>query len=152
MLTRMVDPSLRVTPDWELGESSWSAQGATLGDLVPLGSYIPDPASAEELDESIRYMLSNNTNVLELCYDNITVSAAQDVMEAALAGVKTYCEQCYNTVNCTYSTNGTLTLTFSAADAGGPHPHLPGRGHGCGHRRPRSAVGERRSQRLHERL
>ena len=118
MLTRMVDPSLRVTPDWELGESSWSAQGATLGDLVPLGSYIPDPASAEELDESIRYMLSNNTNVLELCYDNITVSAAQDVMEAALAGVKTYCEQCYNTVNCTYSTNGTLTLTFSAADAG----------------------------------
>ena len=63
-------------------------------------------------------MLSNNTNVLELCYDNITVSAAQDVMEAALAGVKTYCEQCYNTVNCTYSTNGTLTLTFSAADAG----------------------------------
>ena len=107
-----------MTPDWELGESSWSAQGATLGDLVPLGSYIPDPASAEELDESIRYMLSNNTNVLELCYDNITVSAAQDVMEAALAGVKTYCEQCYNTVNCTYSTNGTLTLTFSAADAG----------------------------------
>ena len=43
MLTRMVDPSLRVTPDWELGESSWSAQGATLGDLVPLGSYIAGP-------------------------------------------------------------------------------------------------------------
>ena len=43
---------------------------------------------------------------------------AQDVMEAALANVKTYCEQCYNTVSCTYSTDGSLTLTFSAADAG----------------------------------
>ena len=63
-------------------------------------------------------MLSNNTNVLELHYDDITVSAAQDVMEAALANVKTYCEQCYNTVSCTYSTDGSLTLTFSAADAG----------------------------------
>ena len=118
MLTRMVDPDLRVTPDWDLGTASWSAQGATLGDLVPLGRYIADPSGPEELDESIRYMLSNNTNVLELHYDDITVSAAQDVMEAALANVKTYCEQCYNTVSCTYSTDGSLTLTFSAADAG----------------------------------
>ena len=61
----------------------------------------------------------NNTNVLELCYDNITVSAAQDVMEAALAGVKTYCEQCYNTVNCTYlHQRHAYPHPLSAADAG----------------------------------
>lgn len=40
-------------------------------------------------------------------------------MEAALAAVKTYCEQCYNTVNCTYSADlGHSPLTFSAASAG----------------------------------
>ena len=33
--------------------------------------------------------------------------------------VKTYCEQCYNTVSCSYSTAGSLTLTFSAASANG---------------------------------
>ena len=118
MLTRMVDPSLRVTPAWDLGADSWSAQGATLGDLVPLGAYVPAPATAEELDESIRYMLSSNTNVLELRYPSLTQSDAQAVMEAALATVKTYCEQCYNTVNCVYSAAGSITLTFSAASAG----------------------------------
>ena len=118
MLTRMVDPSLRVTPAWDLGADSWSAQGAALGDLVPLGTYIAAPATAEELDESIRHMLASNTNVLELRYPSLTESSAQAVMEAALAAVKTYCEQCYNTVNCVYSASGAITLTFSAASAG----------------------------------
>ena len=31
MLTRMVDPSLRVTPDWDLGKESWSAAGRRHG-------------------------------------------------------------------------------------------------------------------------
>ena len=118
MLTRMVDPSLRVSPGWDLGEDAWSAQGTMLGDLVPLGTYIAAPSTAEELDESIRYMLASNTNVLQLQYPGISSADARQVMEAALSDVKTYCEQCYNTVNCTYSTGGTLTLTFSAADAG----------------------------------
>ena len=118
MLTRMVDPSLRVTPAWDLGEESWSAQGATMGDLVSLGRYITAPTTSEDLDESIRYMLSSNTNVLELHYSSLNAASAQQVMEAALADVKTYCEQCYNTVNCTYSPDGTIVLTFSAASAG----------------------------------
>ena len=46
MLTRMVDPELRVTPGWDLGEEAWSAQGATMGDLVPLGTYIAAPSTA----------------------------------------------------------------------------------------------------------
>ena len=118
MLTRMVDPSLRVTPDWDLGRESWSAQGATMGDLVPLGTYVAAPSSEAELDESIRYMLASNQNTLTLQYPSLSVVSARQVMEAALADVKTYCEQCYNTVNCTYSADGAITLTFSAADAG----------------------------------
>ena len=118
MLTRMVDPSLRATPDWDLGKESWSAQGAAMGDLVPLGTYIAAPATAAEIDESVRYMLASNQNTLVLQYPSLSVTSARRVMEAALAAVKTYCEQCYNTVNCTYSADGSITLTFSAASAG----------------------------------
>ena len=118
MLTRMVDPSLRVTPDWDL-DALWSAEGAVMGDLVTLGTYVAAPATTEELDESIRYMLASNTNVLELQYPSaLSVTTARQVMEAALAIVKTYCEQCYNTVSCTYSPDGSIILTFSAASAG----------------------------------
>lgn len=118
MLTRMVDPGLRETPDWDLGRESWSAQGATMGDLVPLGTYIAAPSTAEEMDESIRYMLASGQNTLTLQYPSLSVVSARQVMEAALADVKTYCEQCYNTVTCSYSASGSITLTFSAADAG----------------------------------
>ena len=118
MLTRMVDPELRVTPGWDLGEGAWSAQGATMGDLVPLGTYIAAPSTQAELDESIRYMLSSNQNTLTLQYPSLSVVSARRVMEAALAAVKTYCEQCYNTVNCSFTASGAITLTFSAASAG----------------------------------
>ena len=46
MLTRMVDPSLRVSPGWDLGEDAWSAQGTMLGDLVPLGIAYHRPQGA----------------------------------------------------------------------------------------------------------
>ena len=118
MLTRMVDPDLRVTPDWDLGAESWSAQGAVMGDLVPLGTYIPAPATAAEMDESVRYMLASGQNTLVLQYPSLSAASARQVMETALAVVKTYCEQCYNTVSCTYSADGSITLTFSAASAG----------------------------------
>ena len=118
MLTRMVDPSLRATPDWDLGEEAWSAQGATMGDLVSLGTYIAAPSTAAEMDESVRYMLSSNQNTLTLQYPSLSVVSARQVMETALAAVKTYCEQCYNTVNCSFSADGAITLTFSAASAG----------------------------------
>ena len=39
MLTRMVDPSLRLTPDWHLPEL-YSAEGAVYEDLVTAGTYI----------------------------------------------------------------------------------------------------------------
>ena len=63
-------------------------------------------------------MLASNQNTLVLQYPSLSVTSARRVMEAALAAVKTYCEQCYNTVNCTYSADGSITLTFSAASAG----------------------------------
>ncbi len=116
MLTRMVDPSLRVTPAWNL--SDHSAQGTTLADLVPPGRYVAAPTTAGEMDESVRYMLSSGLSTLTLQYPGLSPIGARKVMEQALAVVKGYCEQSYNSVSCSYNALGSVTLTFSAASAG----------------------------------
>lgn len=118
MLTRMVDPSLRVAPQWDLSET-YTAKGTTLADLVKPGTYIAAPATLEEMDESVRYMLSNGGNQLTLRYPGITAVKAHQVMELALSTVKTYCEQSYNNVSCSYSPLGSVILTFSAASTDG---------------------------------
>ena len=107
---------------------------------MPLGAYVSAPSTAEEMDASIRYMLASNTNVLELQYPSLTMASARQVMEAALSAVKVYCEQCYNTVSCSYSSDGAIVLTFSAADAGDQILAYRDAGHGGGHRRPRPDV------------
>ena len=122
MLTRMVDPALRITLSWTVEPELPTAAGTTLSSLVPAGDYIAAPATAEEMDQSVRYMLSSGQNTLSLRYDSLTPVTARQAMEQALAAVKTYCEQCYNTVSCTFSPGGTLTLTFSAANTGGNLP------------------------------
>ncbi len=115
MLTRMVDPSLRLRPDWTLAERDG---GLTLADLVPAGEYVPAPGTREEMDEAVRHMLSGGSSVLALQYPGITASEAKRVMEQALSVVKTYCEQSYNTVYCAYNQAGRVTMTFSAANLG----------------------------------
>lgn len=119
MLTRMVDPALRITLSWTVEPETPSAAGTTLSSLIPAGTYIAAPATAEEMDESIRYMLSSGQSTLTLQYDSLTPVTARQAMEQALSTVKTYCEQCYNTVSCTYGADGSLRLTFSAANSGG---------------------------------
>lgn len=116
MLTRLVDPALRVTPDWNFSASYTSAQGTTLASLVPAGTYTAAPSTTDELAESVRYMLSSGSNVLTLQYPGIAPLDARKVMEAALAITKTYCEQSYNSVSCTYNRAGSMVLTFSAAN------------------------------------
>lgn len=114
MLTRLVDPSLRLTPDWDLAEL-YSVEGITLSELVTPGTYIAAPETAVEFDEDIRYMLSQGKNVLTLNYpEGFTVSAARETVNAALVAVKRYCEQGYNAVSCSYSKAGAMNLTFSS--------------------------------------
>lgn len=117
MLTRLADPSLRVTLGWDLSYG-YSAQGTTLASLVEPGTYILSPATPQELDSSVRYMLSNGEQTLALRYSDLSVVKARDVMQQALAVVKGYCEQGYNAASCSYSLTGDMTLTFSAAGAG----------------------------------
>lgn len=116
MLTRLADPALRLTLQWDLTETP-SAQGATLAGLVEPGVYLAAPATAEEMDSCVRYMLSRGEATLVLRYPDMTTVKARQVMQQALAAVKLYCEQGYNAAACSYSTSGSLTLTFSAAGA-----------------------------------
>ena len=116
MLTRMVEPALRVQPQWDLS-ALYSAQGLTLSDLVEPGKPVLSPTTREELDEAVRYMLSRNSSQLVLYYPGIDDSRARRLMDQVLSVIKTYCEQGYNTVYCTH-TAGIVTLSFSAAGAG----------------------------------
>ena len=113
MLTRMVDPALRVTPQWDLS-GGHSAQGTTLADLVEPGRYIASPSTTEEMEQSVRYMLSSGSNQLALTYPGVSAIQARKIMEQALSVVKSYCEQSYNSVLCSFSSAGKMTLTFSA--------------------------------------
>ncbi len=117
MLTRMVDPALRVRPQWDLSRL-YSAQGTLLSDLVEPGTFYPSPASAGEMDSTIRHMLARGEHQLLLYYPGVTAPRAKEIMESALEAVKVYCEQSYNAVNCTYVIAGPVTLSFTAAGAG----------------------------------
>ena len=116
MLTRMVDPALRVQPQWDMTKL-YSAAGTTLAGLVEPGTYTRSPSTAEELESSIRYMLSRGENKIEFFYPNTTDSQARQLMDRVLSIVKGYCEQSYNEVHCTKSPES-LSLTFTAAGAG----------------------------------
>lgn len=114
MLTRIIDPALRVTPQWDLAAAR-SAAGTTLADLVPDGTYIASPVTTAQLEESLRYMLSSGSSTLDLRYPSLTDSQVTDLLNHALSYVKTFCEQSYNSVSCTYTFSGDISLTFSAA-------------------------------------
>lgn len=115
MLTRMLDASLRQVPLWMQFPT---AQGMTLESLVTPGRRLTAPATAADMDEAVRRMLSAGENTLQLKYPALTAERAQTVVSLALNAVKTHCEQSYNHVSCTYTTAGAATLTFSATGFG----------------------------------
>ena len=109
MLTRMVDPALRVSPQWKI-----SAKGASLSSLVSPGQRIQAPVTAEEMNSAVRYMLSRGENQLQLKYPQVSTEALREYMQLALEQVKLYCEQSYNMITTTYTLQGDVTFTFSA--------------------------------------
>lgn len=129
MLTRMVDPALRITPSWTIADTAddndYSVAGTSWGDLITADTtYSAAPTTQNQIASDVAYMLSRESNVLELDYGTaITSRYADSVMNAALSTVKAYCEQMYNSVECTYeSQTGKVTLTFSAVAAGANLP------------------------------
>ena len=113
MLTRMVDPTLRVAPSWYI------ATGRTLASLVPDAKPVRSPTTQKEMEACVRHMLATGSNTLRLNYPTLSASASRDIMTQAISIVKTYCEQSYNTVSCTYTSQGNLIMTFSSTAAKG---------------------------------
>lgn len=116
MITRLADPELRVRPQWDLADLP-SAAGTTLADLVEPGSYHISPANQEELESSLRHMLSQGNEQIVFYYPLLSEAEARRLMNQALTVIKAHCEQGYNEVRCTRGA-GLLTLSFSAAGAG----------------------------------
>lgn len=117
MLTRLVDPALRVQLQWDLS-SLYSAAGATLADLVEPGTYSVAPATQEELESSLRFMLAQGEDQIVFYYPLVSEDQARRLMNQSLTIMKSCCEQSYNEVRCTRGA-GLLTLRFSAAGANG---------------------------------
>lgn len=116
MLTRMLDPALRVRPQWDLADL-YSAAGTTLADLVEPGVYTPAPSGPEELESALRYMLSQGDDQIVFFYAGLSEESARQIMNQALSVMKAHCEQGYNEVHCTRGMD-VLTLSFTAAGAG----------------------------------
>lgn len=119
MLTRLMDPTLRITLDWDL-HSTYTAAGTTYGELVPPGRYIAAPSTETEMDLAIRYMLSREDDFLSLKYPSLDETSAREVLRTALHAVKHYCEQSYNRVTCSYNYNGAIFLQFGITAEGEP--------------------------------
>ena len=119
LLTRMADPSLRQTLRWDVSPY-YTAVGTGYEDLIKAGklrrSHDLDDLTA--IDGNVRYMLSQGGSTLELqlaagVVNKENVSA---LMSRYLNTVRTYIEQGYNAVDCTYSAStGRVTLRFSCS-------------------------------------
>lgn len=64
MLTRMVDPGLRLRLEW--APILYEGLEISMGDLVKPGIYLESPEGEAQMDECIRYMLSQNESTLSL--------------------------------------------------------------------------------------
>ena len=116
MLTRMLDPALRVRPQWDLSHL-YSAEGTTLSDLVEPREFFPTPSNQEELESSLRYMLAEGNDQLVFHLPGLSEEESRQLMDLSLTVMKDHCEQGYNQVHCAWG-RGLVTLTFTAAGAG----------------------------------
>ena len=116
LLTRLADPSLRVTLPWDVS-AYYTAKSTTYRDLVTPGTLRPSH-SADDLtaiDSNLRYMLSRGEHILSLQLEKNEVTEAniKALMDNYLTSIRHYLEQGYNAVNCTYSAStGRVTLRF----------------------------------------
>ena len=116
LLTRLADPALRVTLDWDLS-AYYSAKGTTYQDLVEPGTLRRSHSLTDEdaIDGNLRYMLSRGESVLTLQLEakDVTQDNVTALMNRYLTAMRRYLEQSYNAVNCTYSAStGRVTLRF----------------------------------------
>ena len=116
LLTRLTDPSLRVALDWDIS-AYYSARAKTYASLVAPGAYYRShaPGDLAAVDSNVRYMLAGggSTLTLQLGTAGVTEAQVSSLMSDYLNTVRTYIEQGYNAVSCSYSgSTGRVTLRF----------------------------------------
>ena len=120
VVTRMVDPTLRLKLSWVI-PPAWSAAGRTLASLVEAPEEVStSPAfdDTEAIDNAVRQMLANGEHTLLLQYPYIMDhSGAKALANAFADAIKNYSEQMYNDVICQrYLNSGRVILYFCSAD------------------------------------
>ncbi len=116
MLTRLVDPTLRVTLHWDLDIS----QDIGWGDLVEAPETWPEaPVTDEEFDDAIRHMLSQDDLSLSLNYGRpVDSEFVSSVLRTSLRVIGRYSEHMLNYATCSYyERTGEMTVSFSVAGA-----------------------------------
>ena len=117
LLTRMVEPELRLTPNWTIF-SYRSVADTTFSDLVrPPEQVSSAPAfdDADAIDALVRQALAAGQDTVMLTYPRTLVNDdASSLVHAFMPCVKSYCEQMYNAVSCHAYSTGRAYLTFSS--------------------------------------
>ena len=117
LLTRMVEPEMRLTPDWTVLPYP-SVTGTAFSDLVrPPEQVSTAPAfdDTQAIDALIRQALAAGQDTVMLTYPRaLTAADATALTHAFTPRVKAYCEQMYNAVACRAYSTGRAYLTFSS--------------------------------------
>lgn len=122
MLTRIVEPTLRVTLDWDIS-SAYSAKGTTYADLIwEPGAYSKrhDFSDQDAILNNVRYTLKNGENGLSMKYraGEVNSMSSELLMYYYMEALQLYLEQGYNEVICQYDSLGNVTLGFSDSTGG----------------------------------
>ncbi len=118
MLTRMVDPGLRMLLDWDINENN-TAAGFTYASMVTGDrTYRPGhgPDDKEAIRSNVNYMIvsGGNTIKLKLPREQVTKENMQRMADNYLEYSYSLLEQGYTGYNLTYSTSGDAQIRFSA--------------------------------------
>lgn len=123
VVTRIVDPSLRITLDWSLQPPR--SETPTLASLIDAPSSVPGELSSLDptvIDALVRNMLAQNETTIRVdYYGPYSDSAASTYARSFITCAKQYCEQMYNAVSIEVSggSNGTAKLKFYATACDG---------------------------------
>ena len=117
VVTRIVDPDLRITLQWVIHEET---PVSSLSELVSSdGSFFtaPDPNNQAAIDANIRYMLSRGERTMTLDYGSpLPEQEISAIMDAFLNAVRRYPEQTYNQIHVSYSRfHGRISIRFSSS-------------------------------------
>lgn len=118
ILTRLVEPELRMLLDWDMGKSN-TAEGFTYADMVTGDStYRPDhdPDDMSAVRSNVNHMIAvgDNTISLKLARSAVTKENMQRMADHYLDYSYSLLEQGYTAYSLSYTTAGDAQIRFSA--------------------------------------